>query len=85
MRPNRRSGLVAVLVLAAGLTAGACGGSGTHRATTASTPAAVPNAAAESGPAAADLTGVDNATAQLDQELSGADQGLDANEGDPTQ
>jgi hypothetical protein len=45
----------------------------------------VPNAAADSGPAAADLQGVDSATSQLDQELSGADQGLNATEGDPTQ
>jgi hypothetical protein len=85
MRTKRGAALAAAVTLTVGLAVGACGGGGSHRATTAPTPTAVPNAAAESGPAAADLQPVDDFAAQSDAELSAADQGLSATEADPTQ
>jgi hypothetical protein len=92
MRHNRHSGLVAVLVLAVGLTAGACGsGTSSHKAgtgTTATTPVPSATTAPASGSGvvtASDLKPIDDATSQLDNELGNADQGLNATEGDPTQ
>jgi hypothetical protein len=92
MRSQRPSALLAGIVLATGLVAGACGGGSSNRATTGTTsapsPSATPAAPSGSGQGAvtsSDLKPIDDATKQLDSELGSADQGLNTTEGDPTQ
>ena len=88
---RHRPAALAAVALSAGILLGACGGGGgDHRASSGSPSSQQPadtTTAAPSGPSvsAADLKAIDDGTSQLDQQLTGADQGINGDEPDPSQ